>query len=92
MVQPVSSSTQQPDRDRRPDQAFGIVLRRYRIHKQLTQEQVAWNTGMSRVYISEIERGLREPGLGTILKLAKCLQIPASDIVAAVEQELGKAV
>lgn len=47
-------------------------------------------TGMSRVYISELERGLREPGLGTILKLARCFGVQASEVIAAVEQELTK--
>ena len=90
MVQRASSSEQQPDRDRKPDLAFGVVIRRLRTTKELTQEQVSWNTGMSRVYISELERGLREPGLGTILKLARCFGVQASEIMAAVEQELAR--
>lgn len=53
--------------------AFGAVLRRIRIERGLTQEQLAWNIEMSRVYLSELERGLREPCLGTILKLAQAL-------------------
>jgi len=89
MIEPASSS-EQHDRDRKPDIAFGVVVRRYRTERELTQEQVSWNTGMSRVYISELERGLREPGLGTILKLAQCFGVQASEIIAAVEQELTK--
>ncbi|MBS1910846.1 MAG: helix-turn-helix transcriptional regulator, partial [Bacteroidetes bacterium] len=56
--------------------------------RKLTQEQVAWSMGMSRVYISEIERGYREPGLGTILKLARSFNISAGELVDAVEREL----
>jgi transcriptional regulator with XRE-family HTH domain len=75
-------------RDRGPDQAFGRVLLRYRKAKRLTQEQLAWSTGMSRVYISDIERGLREPGLGTMLKLARALEVPAWEMMREVEGEI----
>jgi len=91
MSQPASSSEQQ-DRDRKPDIAFGDVVRRYRTEKELTQEQVSWNTGMSRVYISELERGLREPGLGTILKLARCFGVQASEIRTGTHKEGSAAV
>ena len=71
--------------DRSPDIAFGQRLRYYRIAHALTQEQVAWSIGMSRVFISELERGLREPSLGTILRLARALDIPAATLIAEVE-------
>ena len=68
--------------------AFGVVLRRLREERGMTQEQLAWDTKMSRVYISEIERGLREPSLGTIVKLAGSLGMAAAKLVEAFESEL----
>ena len=56
---------------------------------KLTQEQVAWSTGMSRVYISETERGFREPCLGSIMKLSRTLGVSASMMLAEVEAELN---
>jgi len=43
---------------------------------------------MSRVFISELERGLREPSLGTILRLARALGITAATLIAEVEAQL----
>jgi transcriptional regulator with XRE-family HTH domain len=68
--------------------AFGVVLRRLREEREMTQEQLAWDTQMSRVYISEIERGLREPGLGTIVRLAGSLGLSAAEMIAMFEKEL----
>jgi transcriptional regulator with XRE-family HTH domain len=43
---------------------------------------------MSRVFISELERGLREPSLGTILRLARALKISAALMITEVEAQL----
>jgi transcriptional regulator with XRE-family HTH domain len=68
--------------------AFGVVLRRLREEREMTQEQLAWDTEMSRVYISEIERGLREPSLGTIVRLARSLRVTAAAMIEEFEKEL----
>ena len=81
-------TTRPSGHDRSPDIAFGQRLRHYRITRTLTQEQVAWSIGMSRVFISELERGLREPSLGTILRLARALGITAATLIAEVEAQL----
>lgn len=70
------------------DRAFGEVVRRLRLKKGRTQEALAWESGMSRVYISETERGLREPSLTTVLRLGKVLGVSAAEIVAEVEKLL----
>jgi transcriptional regulator with XRE-family HTH domain len=75
-------------RHRRTEQAFGLVLRRHRVQKRLTQEQLAWTVHMSRVYISEMERGLREPSLTTLLRLAEAFETTAASLVAEIEQIL----
>jgi transcriptional regulator with XRE-family HTH domain len=58
---------------------------------ELTQEQVAWKAGMSRVYLSELERGLKEPSLTTILRLSRALTVSASEFVSAIEEEIASA-
>lgn len=81
-------TTRPSGHDRSPDIAFGQRLRFYRLAQSLTQEQLAWSIGMSRVFISELERGLREPSLGTILRLAHALKISAALMIAEVEAQL----
>ena len=77
--------SKQPIRDPATFVAFGIVLRRFRQQRQLTQEQLAWNSGIDRTFISELELGKKEPGLMTILILARALEIPAATFIAEIE-------
>ena len=55
------------------NQAFGLALRDIRFKKGVSQEKLG--SAVSRVYISSLERGLRNPTLSTIDKLAKELGI-----------------
>lgn len=67
------------------DQAFGKVLRELRKGAGVTQETLALDAGLDRTFISMLERGHRQPTLQTLLTLARCLGVPASEIVAKVE-------
>lgn len=49
---------------------FGQNLRRCRRHADLSQQELADLTGLARVDVSMLERGLRLPRLNTILKLS----------------------
>ena len=67
--------------------AFGAVLREYRLEQEMTQEQLAWNSGVDRKFIGALERGLKEPCLETIIKLTHILEIPLGEFMAAVEKQ-----
>lgn len=73
-----------------PHQTFGIVLRRLRTEKGFSQLNFALECELDRTYISLLERGKRQPSLSTMLKLAKVLNIPASEILREVENLLGQ--
>ncbi|MBK8910866.1 MAG: helix-turn-helix transcriptional regulator [Chlorobi bacterium] len=90
-MQQVRRPLQRPSgHDRSADIVFGQRLRHYRLQHNLTQEQLAWSIGMSRVFISELERGIREPSLGTILRLAGALGISSATLLAEVESILSE--
>ena len=55
--------------------AFSQTIREARKDLKLTQEQLGERCDMHPVFISEIERGIRNPSLDTILKLAKGLEV-----------------
>ncbi len=58
---------------------FGKNLRKARLSKGLSQEQLAFNTGLHRTYIGGIERGERNPTIENVAKLALALeQSPAA--------------
>ncbi len=69
--------------------AFGRVLRELRKKTELTQEQLGFEAGLERNYISMLERGERQPTLSTLMKLAPPLRCTASQMVALVEFAIG---
>lgn len=68
--------------------AFGNVLREIRRASQISQEQLAFIAGLDRTYISLLERGLRQPTLGSLFALAEALDTIPSKIVGDVEGEI----
>lgn len=68
--------------------AFGKALRKLRKCAKLTQEQLAFEANIQRVYVSTLELGQKQPSLDTIFKLAKGLNCSASDLIRHTEYEL----
>ncbi|OGC68534.1 transcriptional regulator [candidate division WWE3 bacterium RIFOXYC1_FULL_39_7] len=59
---------------------FGKHLRKIREAKGLTQEGLADLAGMHFTYIGQIERGLRNPSLINLERLARALKIKADEL------------
>jgi transcriptional regulator with XRE-family HTH domain len=64
---------------------FGSNLRREREGKKLTQEKLAERADLDPTYISGIERGVRNPSLLSIVRIAKALGTTASHLSRGVE-------
>ena len=60
--------------------SFGKHLRKIRVEQNLTQEALAEKAGLHYTYVGQIERGLRNPSLVNLKKLAKALDIPFSKL------------
>ena len=60
----------------------GRNVRRIRIAKGLTQEQLAVLSGFSQFYISGLETGRRNPTIVSLYELAQALGVPHMDLVA----------
>lgn len=56
-------------------QLFGANVRRHRKLKGMTQEQLAHEVGMERGYISDLERGQRNPTVRALGRLARALGV-----------------
>ncbi len=69
-------------------QAFAKTLKMLRTKHGLTQESLGLETELGQNYISELERGTRDPGLGVILRLARALQIKPSEFMKRIETRL----
>lgn len=60
---------------------FGKHLRKLRVERRLTQEELAERAGMHFTYIGQIERGLRNPSLINLQKLAKALKVTSGELI-----------
>lgn len=67
-----------------PEEQFARNLRSRRQAAGLSQEQLADRTGLHPTEISRLERAAREPRLGTMLKLAKGLDIGIEKLIAGI--------
>jgi transcriptional regulator with XRE-family HTH domain len=72
-----------------PAEAFGRALRRRRKAALLSQEKLALEADLGRVFISWLENGKEQPSLKTMLKLAGALNCKAADLVADAEAMLA---
>jgi transcriptional regulator with XRE-family HTH domain len=61
-------------------QKLGQKIKTLRNEAGLSQEKLGELTGLDRTYISDIERGKRNPSLKSLEKLAKALHISISDV------------
>ena len=68
----------------------GQVIQSYRLRKGMSQEVLSGQAGLDRTHYSKIERGLRSPTLDTLFKIAQALDIPPSDIVRQIEQQIAE--
>ena len=73
-----------------PERAFGRVLREIRKKRGLSQEQLGFDSGYHRTYISLLERGMKSPSLTTIMNLAAVLKVSASGMLARIEAQLRR--
>lgn len=69
------------------NRALGNVLRRERMARGLSQEELADRATLHRTYISQLERGLKSPSLAKLADLAAALRVPLPELVARVMDE-----
>ena len=71
-----------PNRKQKPlRQIMAENLRVLRLAAHISQEELAFRCGLSKNYISDVERGTRNVSIDNIEKIAKALHITASDLL-----------
>ena len=60
---------------------LGQNLRRLRTEKGLSQEEFAFQANIHRTYVSDIERGVRNPTIIVVDRLATALEVSASRLL-----------
>ena len=64
---------------------LGKLLRLSRESAGLTQESLAFQAGVDRSYISQLERDLKSPTVQMFLRLCKAMQVSPSHLIAQLE-------
>lgn len=59
---------------------FGLNVARLRAARGFSQEKLAEKAGIDRTYVSGIERGARNPGIKTVLHIAKALGVSVAEL------------
>ena len=62
-------------------------LRTLRRQQSLSLEQLGERTGLTKSYLSKLERGLSEPSISTVLRLAEAYGVGVSQLVGGGDGE-----
>lgn len=63
------------------NKSIGHILRKYRVKNNYTQEDVSSITGLAPRYISQLERGLSNGSIDTLIKLCNAYNITPNHIL-----------
>jgi transcriptional regulator with XRE-family HTH domain len=56
----------------------GLNVKKFRGERGLSQEELAFECGLHRTYVSGVERGVRNPTIVVLEKIAKALNVATS--------------
>jgi len=62
---------------------IGGNVRKFREKRGLSQEGLAFESGLHRTYVSGVERGVRNPTALVIERLAEALDVPPDHLLKA---------
>ena len=72
------------------NRSIGIVIRRLRIEKEVTQEVLSGLANISRTHLTAIENGQKHPNFETIWKISNALNIEPHVLVHMIEEETSR--
>lgn len=87
-LRPVPDAPQAPDQEPLWRETLGECLRRLRRERGETLVETAERAGVSPQYLSEMERGLKEPSSEMIAAVAGALDVTLGDLALAVAVRL----
>ena len=62
--------------------ALGTAVRKARLERGVSQEELAHRSSIDRSYMSSIERGRQNPGIISVLRIAYALEMTATELMA----------
>jgi len=74
----------------KPRDRFAVSLKKARKKAGLSQEELGFRCDLHRTEISLLERGGREPRLGTIVKLSSALKVTPEELCTGISWNVKK--
>lgn len=68
---------------------LGNNIKKFRLEKGFSQENLALRAGIHPAYLGRLERGEKCPTLDTVFKICEALSVPAADIISFSEDING---
>lgn len=62
--------------------ALGLAIRATRQTRNLSQEELAHLSQIDRSYMSSVERGIQNPGVMTVVRIAAAVGVTVSQLMA----------
>lgn len=62
------------------EQRFGMRVREIRRIENISQEELGFRCGLSKSYVSDVERGTRNISLKVVEKFSKGLNVPITEL------------
>jgi transcriptional regulator with XRE-family HTH domain len=60
---------------------LGLNVRKFREERGLSQEALAFEARLHRTYLSGVERGVRNPTVIVLERIAKALKVPSAGLL-----------
>ncbi|WP_174286287.1 helix-turn-helix domain-containing protein [Sphingomonas bacterium] len=68
----------------------GLNLRRLRVERDISQERLAFDSGVDRSYLGGMERGEENPTVDILDRLATTLAVSIAELFAATGDDISK--
>ncbi|MGI9426475.1 MAG: helix-turn-helix domain-containing protein [Hyphomicrobiaceae bacterium] len=66
---------------------FGDLIRQHRLELGLSQEELGHQANLHRTYISSVERGIRNPTITVLHRIANALDLTVSELLDGLEDD-----
>lgn len=69
---------------------IGLVIKKYRLQSKKSISLISAEIGMTKSMWADLEKGIKDPQLSTLLRMAEGLNISTSQIIKELEISLGE--
>lgn len=71
-------------------QTIGKIVKEYRQKQHKSISLISDEIGMTKSMWADLEKGIKDPQLSTVIRIAEALNVKSSEIIIKLENELGE--